>query len=85
MTRQEFIEKYRHEFGGMVLDGATNQANGAALSLWLRNVLRKVDAILAAQYADLAPPEPVPTPTNGHANGNGKPAARRPLTGEANF
>lgn len=59
MTRDAFIERYRHEIGGMILDAATAGLHGEALSVFTRNILRKVDAVLAKMHADFA------TPTNG--------------------
>ena len=32
MTRQEFVEAYRHQFGGMVLDACTAGLKGEALA-----------------------------------------------------
>ncbi len=69
MTRQQFVEAYRHELGGMVLEGATAQPKGAELAMYVRGILRKVDAILGKQYDDLCPK----VETNGHANGIQKP------------
>ncbi len=59
MTREAFIEKYRHVFGGMVLDAATAGLHGESLSLFVRSILRKVDAVLALQHADLIPDKPL--------------------------
>lgn len=53
LTREEFIEKWRHEVGGMILDGATLQATGAELGLFVRNILRKVDQRLGQMHHDL--------------------------------
>jgi hypothetical protein len=59
ISRQEFIDAYRHVFGGIVLDAATNQHRGEALSAWLRTVLSKVDALLGAMHDRLSKPTQV--------------------------
>ena len=56
MTRQQFIERHRHEIGGLVLDAATWGAHGSELSVRLRHVMRAIDAKLAEVYDDLVPP-----------------------------
>lgn len=58
MTREQFIEKWRHEFGGMILDAATAQRTGADLSVALRQVMRKIDSILGIQWDALQPKPP---------------------------
>lgn len=58
MTRQEFIEAWRHEIGGLILDAATRQSTGPELSLRLRHVLRHVDTLLGRIYADLSKEAP---------------------------
>ncbi len=55
MTRQEFIEKFRHEIGGLVLDAATSGKTGADMSMTLRHAMRKIDAMLGKAYDDVAP------------------------------
>ncbi len=59
MTQSEYLDKYRHCLAGMVLDAATQNARGEALSLFVRQILGKVDAMLMRQYVDLAPKSPV--------------------------
>lgn len=77
MTKEEFVEEFRHEIGGMVLDAATAQRTGAELALSIRTVMRRIDAKLGQMYDALAPaPEqPKPGPQT-----NGKPAAATPAT-----
>lgn len=63
MTRNDFVEKWRHEFGGMVLDAATRGSSGPELSIFVRGIMRQIDRKLAAAFDDLcaeaAPPLPV--------------------------
>jgi hypothetical protein len=61
-TRAEFIERWRHELAGAVLDGATTARTGADLALFARQILRKVDAQLNQMYLDLTNE---PAGTNG--------------------
>ncbi len=67
-TETEFLEEHRHEFGGYVLDALQIGVSGPALALFLRNILKKIDARLVTIYrADINPPT-VPTKapmTNG--------------------
>ena len=53
MTRTEFIERYRHMIGGMVLDGATVSRHGADLSIFLRTVMSRTDSLLGQAYDNL--------------------------------
>ncbi len=66
MTRQQFVEAWRHEICGMILDSATADVRGAGLSILMRGLLRKVDTILGQQYDELTKPE-------AHTNGITKP------------
>lgn len=54
-TREQFVQDYRHEIEGWLLDAALTKRNGAELSLWLRAMRAKIEAKLAAVYADLQP------------------------------
>lgn len=74
MTQQEFIERHRHKFAGMALDGAVAERKGAELGLWARQIMRFVDEELALCYRDLNPPPPPPPP----ATGSGPPQAGKP-------
>jgi hypothetical protein len=61
MTKEQFIERWRHEWGGMVVDAATNQRTGADLAMALRCLMQKIDKHLGRMYDDLKSP-PVPQP-----------------------
>lgn len=61
MTLQEFIDKNRHEIGGLCLD-MMQKAEGPSLSLVIRTVMRKIDNLLKNAYEDLIPPPPPPPP-----------------------
>jgi hypothetical protein len=64
MTRQEFVERFRHEISGMVLD-AIKPRDGAELAVFVRNIMRKVDAVVGQQYDALQPE--AKAPQNGAA------------------
>lgn len=66
MTRKDFIDKYKHQLAGFVVDAATAGRSGAELALFLRGVMQRIDANLGVIYDDLCPPAPLPV--------NGKPA-----------
>ena len=55
MNRADFIQKYRHRLGGMVADAATSRRTGAELSVALRDLFDKIDALLEEAYADASP------------------------------
>lgn len=55
MDRAAFIDRWRHELSGMVLDGATTQRTGADLGLFARTIMQKIDARLGAMYDQLHP------------------------------
>lgn len=53
MTRDEFLERHRHELAGLVLDAAVGERRGADLAIFLRNAMKRTDALLGAVWADL--------------------------------
>lgn len=74
MTRQEVIQKYRHELGGIVLD-AMQHRSGAEAALFARTILARVEVILGNALDAYVPPKP---PVNGQPKGqDGKPLAAR--------
>jgi hypothetical protein len=54
ISKEAFIEQWRHELGGMILDGATANLTGAAMALWARNILKRVDLKLSQMYDALS-------------------------------
>ena len=50
MSQTEFIEKFRHELGGMMLDAATAGLSGAPFAHFMRNVFKKVDSKLLEMW-----------------------------------
>lgn len=58
-SKQEFIERWKHDLGGMLLDASTVGAKGPALSLWVAGIMEKVERRLGQYYDDLAPVEPI--------------------------
>lgn len=62
LTREEFIDRHRHELAGMVVDAATFGEHGAPGAMLLRGLMKKIDARLATIYGELTDPP------------NGKPA-----------
>lgn len=71
MTRDALIQKYKHQLGGMVLDGLTHRDN-AAKSLWVAQIMVKVEAVLSAIHSDMTAP----------TNGKPAPAAAKAATHE---
>ena len=71
MSREEFIDKFRHEIGGMVLDAATAQRTGADLAMSIRFVMKRIDATLGAAFDLMQPPAPIKAPER-----NGTPATQ---------
>lgn len=67
MTRKEFVDGYRHRFGGLVLDALASGLHGPELSMRLRSVLQTIDTVLAEAYDKLIPPEMLPV--RGAING----------------
>lgn len=61
-SRRRFIEKYRHELAGLVLDGASILRTGAEFALWARTTMHRTDTMLAKMFDGLFPEPP---PTNG--------------------
>ncbi len=62
MTRQEFIERFRHVIGGMILDAATSGRSGEALSIRLRTTMDQIDRLLGQAFDSL---QPKPAAVNG--------------------
>jgi hypothetical protein len=62
-TREQFIQEFRHEIEGWLLDAAMSGKHGAELSVWLRQMRQKIETKLGVMY-DASQPQPA----------NGKPA-----------
>lgn len=60
MSKEEFLDKWRHELSGMILEAATAEHKGAALGLFARDIMKKVDRQLVAMHNDFSI---VPIPT----------------------
>lgn len=50
MTTEEFVEAFRHEIDGWILDAAMEGRTGAELSVWLRNMRKKVEIKLTLMH-----------------------------------
>lgn len=57
MTQTDFIDKFRHEIGGMILDAVTPR-DGAHLAMFARQILKKVDAKLSEMWNSMNPAKP---------------------------
>ncbi len=66
MTREQFIERWKHQLAGLVLDGATVARTGADLGFFCRSVMSKTDTMLSRMYDDLQPKEPLPVKVSGN-------------------
>jgi capsid protein len=53
MSRQQFIDCFKHELVGLVMDAATSGRTGADLGLFARLVCKQVDAKLGVMYDQL--------------------------------
>lgn len=90
MTKRQYLDAHRHKLAGLVLEAHMHPRSGAELSVTLRGLFARVDAILAEAWDDAhpadpaatdAPPTPAekPTPTKGMTNGKPEgPAAQAP-------
>jgi hypothetical protein len=70
MSRQDFVNRYKHELAGFVVDAIATPRQGPELSLWLRSMMARIDAKLGAIYDEFNQPQQPPA--------NGKPAAGLP-------
>ena len=73
MTRQEFVQRWRHELGGLVADAYAADAKGSELAIRMRYAFRRIDELLGQMHHELNAPV---TPANGKP-----PAGARPATG----
>lgn len=64
MTKQAFIDKYKHELAGLVADAAVTARSGAPLAEWLRRSMQQIDAKLGSIYDELTTPAEVPANPN---------------------
>jgi hypothetical protein len=61
MTRDQFIDKHRPVFSGLVADAYSSDKKGAEAGIRLRLWLRQIDEELAKIYREFQPEEPAPT------------------------
>lgn len=54
-ARKKFIEKFRHEIAGLVLDGASVTRLGAEFALWARTTMHRTDQMLGTMFDSLHP------------------------------
>jgi hypothetical protein len=60
-NREQFVEDWRHEIDGWILDAAMQNRSGAELSMFLRVMRTKIGVKLGSMYDDLSKPK---GPTN---------------------
>ena len=60
MTRDEFLERHRHEMVGIVIDAASVPRAGGEMALWLRTMMRRIDLRLTEIYKDCHPEKRLP-------------------------
>lgn len=63
MSRQEFIDLYKHELFGVILDASHCRRSGSELSMFLTEMMRRTGTMLGEMYDDLNR-----QPQNGLAN-----------------
>ncbi len=56
MTRDDFVQRWKHECLGRVLDAAMSGRAGGELSLWLRRITKVIDDDLGRMW-DAAQPQ----------------------------
>lgn len=74
MMPDAFKEKYHHIIAGLVLDAATVQRSGVDLSLWLKQVLPRVDSVLMRAYHDARGEDPPSPPAEKPRKSTFRPA-----------
>ena len=63
MEKRDFVELFRHEICGLVMDAAVSRDQGASLAMRTRMTFTRIDTILAGIYDKLAPkPAPISNP-----------------------
>lgn len=75
-TKSEYLDAYRHELAGIVMDSLAYTRSGADCAAFVRNAMKKIDAILVEQYDDFVPPKSEPkteTPAPPMKTLNGQP------------
>lgn len=55
MTKQQFIERYRYELGGIVMDAATHCRQSGELAIWTRRMFERHDRMLERMFDELCP------------------------------
>lgn len=67
-SREQFIEEYRHRFGGLLFDVILSGATGSEFSQRLRNCQRQLDLLLSQMWAQEIANQTVDLPLNrnGH-------------------
>jgi hypothetical protein len=60
MTRIEFINEFKHELAGLMLEGAMEQRKAGDLGFWARTVMKRVDERLGQMYDAMLKNPPVP-------------------------
>jgi hypothetical protein len=63
LTKQEFVQRNRHEIAGMVLD-ALSGGKGPELSMRIRYTVARIDQLLGEMYEQLLPGVPANNPTS---------------------
>ncbi len=53
LTQEQFVRRYQDDLCGMVAQGHVSQAKDGELSLRLRLMFRKIDAMLKQMYLEL--------------------------------
>lgn len=67
MTREQFIEKYRFEIGGMLADASTHDRRSGHLAMWMRAQFENIDRVLGQAFDELK--GPLPTKVEPKLNG----------------
>jgi hypothetical protein len=55
--KDEFVERWRHELAGPLLDAVMGGRKGAELSMWLAMTQRKIEGMLSKIFDEAGEPE----------------------------
>ncbi len=53
VTRQEFVDRHKHELAGLLMDGMFVERSGAMRASWTRDAMRRIDQKLGDIYDQL--------------------------------
>jgi len=73
-TREQIIERYRHEFGGMIADVVSTDKRGAELARRLSLNFARIDQLIGQMYDELSVEQAPPSQPSPRSTPAGIPA-----------